>query len=159
MIHKTKNNEFKIFCCPYCGCVRLIVDVELQPKCLICGASVHEFIDTGYTDWQLVRMFASNETGIDDPIYKAKKEIWDEEMRKLHVYDNPLFDKVKSDYRIAKQLSIKNNTPPPVKCPKCNSMSISTNRRGWRFITGLLGANKMINTCQSCGHQWRPGKK
>lgn len=43
-----------------------------------------------------------------------------------------------------------------VKCPKCNSESISTNRRGWKLTTGFLFSSKMINTCQHCGYQWNP---
>lgn len=47
------------------------------------------------------------------------------------------------------------NTP---KCPKCGSTSITTAKRGYKLLTGFIGSSKMLNTCQNCGHQWKPGK-
>ena len=44
------------------------------------------------------------------------------------------------------------------KCPKCGSTSITTAKRGYKLLTGFIGSSKMLNTCQNCGHQWKPGK-
>ena len=44
------------------------------------------------------------------------------------------------------------------KCPKCESTSITTAKRGYKLLTGFIGSSKMLNTCQNCGHQWKPGK-
>lgn len=44
------------------------------------------------------------------------------------------------------------------KCPKCGSTSITTAQRGYKLLTGFIGSSKMLNTCQNCGHQWKPGK-
>ena len=55
------------------------------------------------------------------------------------------------------------------KCPKCGSISISTQKKGFGFgkaaagavavgpigaLFGGVGAQKMFNICQSCGHSW-----
>lgn len=50
-----------------------------------------------------------------------------------------------------------NNSLTP-KCPKCGSTSITTAKRGYKLLTGFIGSSKMLNTCQNCGHQWKPGK-
>lgn len=42
-----------------------------------------------------------------------------------------------------------------VKCPKCNSVSIATMKRGFSIVTGMIGANKLYNVCQKCGYKWR----
>lgn len=42
-----------------------------------------------------------------------------------------------------------------VKCPKCNSISIATMKRGFSMVTGMFGANKLYNVCQKCGYKWR----
>lgn len=44
------------------------------------------------------------------------------------------------------------------RCPKCNSTSITTGRRGYSIWTGLFGANKTVNRCTNCGHSWYPKK-
>ena len=60
-----------------------------------------------------------------------------------------------------------------VSCPKCGSQSISTVKQGFGVgkavagviaagpegaLAGAVGANKVLNVCQNCGHQWEPGK-
>ncbi len=44
----------------------------------------------------------------------------------------------------------------PVSCPKCGSTSISTDARGYRFISGFLGSGKTVNRCARCGYTWDP---
>lgn len=59
------------------------------------------------------------------------------------------------------------------KCPKCGSQSIGVIKQGFGVgkavagviaagpegaLAGAVGANKVRNVCQNCGHQWEPGK-
>ena len=58
-------------------------------------------------------------------------------------------------------------------CPKCHSISITANKKGFGFgkavagglvapiglLAGGIGANKVQLTCMKCGHQFYPGKK
>lgn len=60
------------------------------------------------------------------------------------------------------------------RCPKCGSVSITADKKGFSLAKGALGVatvgaygaiaaghgkNKVIVTCLKCGHQWKPGKK
>ncbi|MEG2354266.1 MAG: hypothetical protein RSB70_06510, partial [Clostridium sp.] len=60
-----------------------------------------------------------------------------------------------------------------VRCPKCGSISITANKKGFSLAKGALGVatvgaygvlaaghgkNKVLVTCLKCGHQWKPGK-
>lgn len=45
------------------------------------------------------------------------------------------------------------------KCPKCGSTSISGNRKGETFFTGILFSKKVYCTCMNCGYRWKAGKK
>ena len=45
-----------------------------------------------------------------------------------------------------------------LKCPKCGSKSITTGQKGFGLIMGLVGSNKTVNRCGSCGHIWQPNK-
>ena len=56
-----------------------------------------------------------------------------------------------------------NPTPPqptptedPVRCPNCNSTSISTGARGWSLMWGFVGSGSTVNRCAKCGHKWKP---
>lgn len=44
-------------------------------------------------------------------------------------------------------------------CPKCYSTSLSANKRGWKWTTGLIGSGKILITCMKCGHRFKPGKR
>ena len=60
-----------------------------------------------------------------------------------------------------------------VKCPKCGSVSLSVNKKGFsvgKAITGVMllpggvlwglhGRNKLLITCLKCGHKFKPGEK
>lgn len=65
------------------------------------------------------------------------------------------------------------NLSKSVSCPRCGSQSISTVKQGFGVgkavagviaagpegaLAGAVGANKVLNVCQNCGHQWEPGK-
>lgn len=60
-----------------------------------------------------------------------------------------------------------------VRCPKCKSTSITTQKKGFGVgkaaagvltvglagaLAGGIGSNKIYNVCQNCGHKWEPGK-
>lgn len=40
-----------------------------------------------------------------------------------------------------------------VKCPKCGSVRIHAEKRGWSLTTGM---NKIVLTCLQCGYQFKP---
>ena len=75
---------------------------------------------------------------------------------------------------IAKTPSSKTDSANEIKCPKCKSTSITANKKGFGLgkavvggvltggvglLGGFIGSNKIILTCLSCGHTWKPGKK
>jgi len=62
----------------------------------------------------------------------------------------------------------------PIQCPKCKSTQITVDRKGFSgkkavagailtggigLLAGTIGSNKIIITCLSCGHRFRPGEK
>lgn len=61
----------------------------------------------------------------------------------------------------------------PAKCPKCNSIEITTGSQGFGagkavvgavavgplgLVAGAVGKNKTMNRCGSCGNTWNPAK-
>ncbi|GKI16415.1 zinc ribbon domain-containing protein [Oscillospiraceae bacterium] len=61
-----------------------------------------------------------------------------------------------------------------VYCPKCHSVSVTANKKGFGFargavgltmgieagmLAGGIGSKKVVCTCLNCGYQWKPGKK
>lgn len=57
------------------------------------------------------------------------------------------------------------STPRPsaptnqVRCPKCGSTSIATEKRGFDLMWGFLGSEWVTyNVCQKCGHRWKIGR-
>lgn len=60
-----------------------------------------------------------------------------------------------------------------LRCPKCNSTQLTTNKKGFSgkkavagavltggigLLAGTLGSNKIIITCLNCGKQFKPGE-
>lgn len=46
-----------------------------------------------------------------------------------------------------------------VRCPKCGSVSITTEKRGFDLMWGFLGSEWVTyNVCQKCGHRWKIGR-
>ena len=60
-----------------------------------------------------------------------------------------------------------------IKCPKCGSTQITTDKKGFSgkkavagavltggigLLAGTIGSNKIVITCLSCGKQFRPGE-
>lgn len=45
-----------------------------------------------------------------------------------------------------------------IKCPKCNSTSITAGQRGFSIVTGFIGSNKTVNRCANCGYKWKPSR-
>lgn len=57
------------------------------------------------------------------------------------------------------------NRPQPtsnsnvVRCPRCGSTSVATEKRGFDPIWGFLGSDWVrYNVCQKCGHRWKIGR-
>ena len=62
---------------------------------------------------------------------------------------------------------------PDIKCPKCSSTQITSNKKGFSggkaiggailtggvgLLFGLHGSNDVKITCLACGHQFKPGE-
>ncbi len=60
-----------------------------------------------------------------------------------------------------------------IKCPKCGSEQITADKKGFSggkalagavltggvgLLAGTIGSNKILLTCLSCGHQFKPGE-
>ena len=46
-----------------------------------------------------------------------------------------------------------------VRCPKCGSTSIATEKRGFDLMWGFLGSEWVTyNVCQKCGRRWKIGR-
>lgn len=45
-----------------------------------------------------------------------------------------------------------------IKCPKCNSTSITAGQRGFSIVTGFIGSSKTVNRCANCGYKWKPSR-
>lgn len=62
-----------------------------------------------------------------------------------------------------------------VYCPKCHSVSVTAEKKGFGVgkgalglmlvgpktgvVAGAMGSKKMVCTCLKCGYQWKPGKE
>ena len=44
----------------------------------------------------------------------------------------------------------------PIRCPRCNSTSITTGSRGYSLVWGFIGSGKTVNRCGKCGYSWKP---
>ena len=53
---------------------------------------------------------------------------------------------------------VRKNSPRIPTCPKCSSTAIATVNRGYSAFWGFLGSGTPMNVCQSCGHQFKPGR-
>ena len=68
-----------------------------------------------------------------------------------------------TQFNYASANSNKNNMYNPsqnvVRCPRCGSTSVATEKRGFDPIWGFLGSDWVrYNVCQKCGHRWKIGK-
>lgn len=51
------------------------------------------------------------------------------------------------------------NPTNQLRCPKCGSASIATEKRGFDLMWGFLGSEWVTyNVCQKCGHRWKIGR-
>lgn len=96
---------------------------------------------------------------IDKPMPLLLSNIRYDEALKLQktLQSNGIFVKIKSMATI--DHSGIRESENVVKCPKCNSTSISTISRGFSILTGFIGSGNPINVCQSCGYKFKPGKR
>lgn len=44
-----------------------------------------------------------------------------------------------------------------VRCPRCGSVQVHAEKRGWSVWTGLMGSGKIVLTCLRCSHRFSPG--
>jgi hypothetical protein len=44
-----------------------------------------------------------------------------------------------------------------MNCPGCGSTEIHAAKRGWSFLTGMIGRNRIIMTCLNCGKRCEAG--
>ena len=39
-------------------------------------------------------------------------------------------------------------------CPRCGSTRVQTEKRGWKWTTGMIGSGNTVNTCLQCGNKF-----
>lgn len=66
------------------------------------------------------------------------------------------FEKVGSRMKIENHEKYYTPKERELRCPKCQSSSITTGTRGFKLTTGFIGANKVKNFCSKCGYSWEP---
>lgn len=128
-------------------------------------------------------LFDRLQNQINAELYQSKNEIelWKKikELKKAKYLGETLtneeleFIKEYDHQKNLTQLLRQQNLSRSVSCPKCGSKSISTVKQGFGVgkavagviaagpegaLAGAVGANKVLNVCQNCGHQWEPGK-
>lgn len=180
------NYDYSAVYCPVCGMIAILnVNALGKPK-------FSEEMAGGicpYCDSKLVETEESYEdiAKLENPSWikltKSRKEILEHIFRR-YVKDNSKFVpeahermlriRAREDKAISDSLKRAiNNTTPTLKCPKCGSTSISTQKQGFGVgkaaagvavagpagaLAGGINANKVYNVCQNCGHKWEPGK-
>lgn len=180
------NYDYSAVYCPVCGMIAILnVNALGKPK-------FSEEMAGGicpYCDSKLVETEESYEdiAKLENPNWlrptKSKEEILGHIFSR-YVKDNPQFIpeahermlRMKARKNKATADSLKraiNNATPTLKCPKCGSTSISTQKQGFGVgkaaagvavagpagaLAGGINANKVYNVCQNCGHKWEPGK-
>ncbi|MDB2091380.1 hypothetical protein [Clostridium paraputrificum] len=106
----------------------------------------------GFGNWLkegLLEAAENKKNGVS--IYKRQSEVTNKESNNKHIEDNKIC------------------------CPKCGSTQLTANKKGFSLgkalvggialvpiagvATGMLGKNKIIITCLSCGKQFKPGKR
>ncbi|WP_346891210.1 hypothetical protein [Clostridium sp. UBA3887] len=98
---------------------------------------------------------------------KEEREMRREERRRRIMASNP-------EFANRLQPTTRSSHDNVARCPKCGSVSITADKKGFSLAKGALGVatvgaygaiaaghgkNKVIVTCLKCGHQWKPGKK
>jgi hypothetical protein len=56
------------------------------------------------------------------------------------------------------ELRDKPTTDDAIRCPQCRSAQVHAEKRGWNFLSGLIGSGQILLTCLKCGHQFKPGE-
>ena len=87
-------------------------------------------------------------------------------------YHNLVLGENKQPERITK-VADSAQVDEPIKCRRCNSTQLHTDKKGFSLgkgllgnfiiggaglLGGLIGKDKVIITCMNCGHNWEPGK-
>ena len=98
---------------------------------------------------------------IDEYFAIEDRAAWEEEIRKKHVYSNPLYNPTAEKWRVRDdddrkrmiENAKKKANRPVVACPRCGSTQIQVVPRKWSLLTGFL-TNKVDRVCVACKHKW-----
>ncbi|MCI6276838.1 MAG: hypothetical protein MR639_08875 [Clostridium sp.] len=107
-------------------------------------------------------------TDVNKSERQLKKEAQKKEFERI-MASNPTVDTT------AKPITINTvKTDNVVRCPKCGSLSITSQKKGFGLAKGAagvlatgsaygaiaagIGKNKILITCLNCGYRWKPGK-
>lgn len=99
---------------------------------------------------------------------EEEKERKRKEFERIMASNPQVSEKPKTEYKKANE--------DIVRCPECGSTQLTANKKGYSLgkaiaggvitltpivgvATGLIGKNKIIITCLSCGKQFEPGKR
>ena len=135
--------------CPYCGKVTYF-SLQQCPMCKSEGMIQTDF-EFDLNDW------LENKNSIINLIYQ-----------KYNIKNNPLYNKncvekaqIEQSRRDKEMYGPNNINYRPksndtLRCPKCNSTSISTGARGFSIVTGFIGSGSTVNRCGNCGYKWKP---
>lgn len=122
--------------------------------------------------------------GVISISFKNDKDNFKIENSMFRYMHNDIVKKTIDEIRNKKGLEIKDKTikeltkveakEEKVCCPKCGSSQLTANKKGFSLgkaiaggiiltpiagvATGMLGKNKIIITCLSCGKQFKPGR-
>jgi len=47
----------------------------------------------------------------------------------------------------------------PICCPRCGSVQVHPEKRGWSIWWGFIGSGKIMLTCLRCNHRFSPGAR
>lgn len=100
----------------------------------------------------------------------------EEKLRKKELFDKIMASNPQVSSKTIQDKSTAIEKENTVRCPKCGSTQLTANKKGYSLgkavaggvltltpivgvATGLIGKNKIIITCLSCGKQFKPGAK
>lgn len=146
------EKDYRLYACAHCGYDGY--PEEIDGKCVNCSSEFTRLESEKSREYyfEKAKLKYGDEWRYDDIFFEEE------------VSKNPLFDSEKAkctkaaDEASAELLNYLRTPKPeePVRCPKCNSTSISTGARGYSIIWGFIGSGKTVNRCAKCGHKWEP---
>ena len=176
-----------LYYCPYCGEIMERSDYKRNKRCwcncapwpggkLIKSDLQYEDYKIHYSQYVIEPIHYHH-----SPSVQMYEDIWQQyvDIPSNHLLNRNAFEKTKKrvyNGGVPIKENVKsylNKKQGIVSCPKCGSQSISTVKQGFGVgkavagviaagpegaLAGAVGANKVLNVCQNCGHQWEPGK-